>query len=157
MKRIIFAVIMALLFFAILNFVYCNLDDATFGYSIVFKFKIPYIMSSQTMPIPVGFVVLIAFCLGMVTIAILEALPSLFKTLELRSKNKKIRQLERELSLVRKMASKKAEKELKELEEEGDDEEEEEEEDEEDDEDEEEEEEDEDEEEEEEDDKKKKK
>ena len=34
-------------------------------------------------------------------VALLEALPSFFKTLEIRSKNKKIRQLERELSVVR--------------------------------------------------------
>ena len=103
MKRLIFAIIMALLFFIMLNFVYCNLDDATFAYSVAFKFKIPYILSVQSVPIPMGFVLLIAFCLGMITIAILEALPSLFKTLEIRSKNKKIRQLERELALVRRM------------------------------------------------------
>lgn len=104
MKRLIFAIIMAVLFFMLLNFVYCNLDAATFGYTIIFKFKVPYVISLESVPIPMGFVVLIAFCLGMVSIALLEALPSLFKTLEIRSKNKKIRQLERELNLVRKMA-----------------------------------------------------
>lgn len=104
MKRLIFAIIMAVLFFVLLNFVYCNLDEATFGYTIIFKFKIPYIISLQSVPIPMGFILLMSFCIGMVSIAILEALPSLFKTLEIRAKNKKIRQLERELSLVRKMS-----------------------------------------------------
>lgn len=104
MKRLIFAVIMAVLFFIMLNFVYCNLDTTTFGYDVIFKFKIPYIISLRSVPIPMGFVILIAFCLGMITIALLEALPSLFKTLEIRSKNKKIRQLERELTLVRQMS-----------------------------------------------------
>lgn len=103
MKRLVFAVIMAILFFVLLNFVYCNLDAATFTYDVVFKFKIPYIISLQSVPIPMGFVLLLAFCIGMVTVALLEALPSLFKTLEIRAKNKKIRQLERELNLVRQM------------------------------------------------------
>lgn len=94
---------MAIIFFAILNFVYCNLDDATFGYSIVFKFKMPYLMNIQTIPIPLGFALLAVFCLGMIAIALLEGLPSFFKTLEIRSKNKRIRQLEKELTLVRQM------------------------------------------------------
>ena len=106
MKRLIFAVIMAFLFFVLLNFIYCNLDAATFGYKVVFKFSVPYLLSLQSIPIPMGFVMLISFCTGMVAIALLEALPSFFKTLEIRSKNKKIRQLERELAVVRQMSEK---------------------------------------------------
>lgn len=101
MKRLVFAVVMALLFFLLLNFIYCNLDAQTFGYSINFKFTVPHLFAFQSMPIPMGFCLLIAFCSGMVAIALIEALPSFFKTLEIRSKNKKIRQLERELSIVR--------------------------------------------------------
>ena len=101
MKRLVFAVIMALIFFTLLNFVYCNLDAATFGYKVVFKFTVPHLLAVQSVPIPLGFVLLVSFCLGMVMIALLEALPSFFKTLEIRAKNKKIRQLERELSVVR--------------------------------------------------------
>lgn len=101
MKRLVFAVVMALLFFLLLNFIYCNLDAQTFGYSVNFKFTVPYLFAFQSMPIPMGFCLLIAFCGGMVAIALIEALPSFFKTLEIRSKNKKIRQLERELSIVR--------------------------------------------------------
>ena len=104
MKRLIFAVIIALLFFTLLNFIYCNLDAETFGRQLVFKFNIPYIISLQSAPIPLGFMLLLSFCAGMVAIAILEALPSFFKTLEIRSKNKKIRQLERELSAVRRIS-----------------------------------------------------
>jgi len=103
MKRILFALIMAVGFFIVLNFVYCNLDNATFGYGIIFKFKVPYLLNMETVPIPLGFAVLAAFSLGMVAIAVLEALPSFFKTLEIRAKNKRIRQLEKELSLVRQM------------------------------------------------------
>ena len=104
MKKLIFASVMAVLFFILLNFIYCNLGGAVFGYKVVFKFSVPYIFAVQSIPLPMGFVVLITFCAGMVTIALLEALPSFFKTLEIRSKNKKIRQLERELSVVRQLS-----------------------------------------------------
>lgn len=104
MKKLLFAVIMAVLFFVLLNFIYCNLDSAVFGYSVVFKFDIPYVISLQSMPLPLGFILLVSFVCGMIAIALLEALPSFFKTLEIRSKNKKIRQLERELSVVRQMS-----------------------------------------------------
>lgn len=107
MKKLIFACIMALLFFILLNFIYCNLDAATFGYDVVFKFQVPYLFAVQSVPLPLGFILLITFCTGMVAIALLEALPSFFKTLEIRSKNKKIRQLERELSVVRDLSEEK--------------------------------------------------
>lgn len=97
---------MAVLFFALLNFIYCNLDQNTFSYQVQFKFLVPHLLALQSVPIPLGFCLLIAFCSGMVAIALLEALPSFFKTLELRAKSKKIRQLERELEAVRGMAEK---------------------------------------------------
>lgn len=106
MKRLIFALVMAIFFFVLLNFIYGNIDDATFGYEVVFKFSVPYVLALVSKPIPMGFVMLFAFCAGMVTIALLEALPSLYKTLEIRAKNKRIRQLERELSVVRQMSEK---------------------------------------------------
>lgn len=106
MKRLIFSVLMALLVFFILNFVYCNLDDQTFSYPLVFKFSIPLILPDgfQTMPLPLGFILLVTFCVGMVFVALLETLPSIYKTLELRSRNKKIRELERELKVAREMS-----------------------------------------------------
>lgn len=104
MKRLIFAIVMAFFFFVLLNFIYCNLDAETLGYTIIFKFSVPYLISLQSKPIPLGFVMLFAFCAGMVAIALFEALPSMYKTLEIRSKNKRIRQLERELSVVRQLS-----------------------------------------------------
>jgi uncharacterized integral membrane protein len=95
---------MAVFFFVLLNFIYCNLDAETFGYRIVFKFSVPYIIALESKPIPLGFIMLFAFCTGMVAIALIEALPSMYKTLEIRSKNKRIRQLERELSVVRQLS-----------------------------------------------------
>lgn len=106
MKRLIFAILMALIFFALLNFVLCNLDDQTFKYDLVFKFSIPLILPNgyQTIPLPLWFILLATFCVGMVFIALLETLPSVYKTLELRSKNKKIRELERELKVSRELS-----------------------------------------------------
>lgn len=104
MKRLVFAVIMALMFFALLNFIYCNLDAATFGYEVQFKFVVPHVMAVTSVPIPLGFMLLATFCSGMVAIALIEALPSMFKTLEIRAKNKRIRQLERELNVVRQIS-----------------------------------------------------
>ena len=97
---------MAILFFALLNFVYCNLDATTFSYPVIFKFKIPGFFPTgfNSIPLPLGFVLLVSFCLGMIFIALLEALPSVYKSLELRSRNKKIRELERELSVARQIA-----------------------------------------------------
>lgn len=106
MKKIFFAVSMALIFFVMLNFVLVNLDAQTFNYKLVFKFNIPVILPNgyQTIPLPLWFVLLATFCVGMIFIALLEALPSFYKTLELRSRNKKIRELERELKVAREMS-----------------------------------------------------
>ncbi|PIU58343.1 MAG: hypothetical protein COS89_00825 [Deltaproteobacteria bacterium CG07_land_8_20_14_0_80_38_7] len=111
MRKLVFAIIMAMFFFILLNFIYCNLDSTTFGYAVLFKFNIPYVLALESAPIPLGFVLLIVFCAGMITIALMEALPSLFKTLEIRAKNKRIRQLERELSVVRQISERKEQKE----------------------------------------------
>lgn len=106
MKRLIFAIFMTLFVFVLLNFVYCNLGEQAFGNPVVFRFDIPGIIHLQTAVVPMGFVLLLAFCSGMLAIALLEALPAFFKTLELRAQNKRIRQLERELSVVKKLNEK---------------------------------------------------
>lgn len=103
MRRLMFSLVLALFLLVLVVFVLSNRDDTTFGYEMVFKFNVPYLFYSFTKPIPVGYTLLVAFCLGMVTTPFLEALPSLYKSLELRAKNKRIRQLERELVLVRDM------------------------------------------------------
>lgn len=109
MKRILFSVFLALFFFVLLDFVYFNLDAATFGYQVSFKFSIPHVLDLVSAPLPMGFILLLAFCSGMIVVSLLEALPSFYKSLELYSKNKKIRQLERELQLARQMVEEKKE------------------------------------------------
>lgn len=105
MKRLIFTTIMAVLVFSLLNFVYCNLDETAFGYDVAFKFRVPMILDPGfvTKPLPMGFILLAAFSLGMIFVALLEAIPSIYKSLELRSKNKRIRELERELTVSRQL------------------------------------------------------
>lgn len=103
MKRILFSVFLALFFFVLLDFVYFNLDSTTFGYQVSFKFSIPHVLDLVSAPLPMGFVLLLTFCSGMIVVSLLEALPSFYKSLELYSKNKKIRQLERELQMARQM------------------------------------------------------
>ncbi len=103
MKRILFSVFLAAFFFVLLDFVYFNLDATTFGYQVSFKFVIPHLLDLVSAPLPMGFILLLAFCSGMIVVSLLEALPSFYKSIELYSKNKKIRQLERELQLVRQM------------------------------------------------------
>lgn len=107
MKRILFSVFLALFFFVLLDFVYFNLDATTFGYQVSFKFSIPHVVDLVSAPLPMGFVLLLAFCAGMIVVSLLEALPSFYKSLELYSKNKKIRQLERELQMARQMIEEK--------------------------------------------------
>lgn len=103
MRRLIFALLLALFLFPIIAFVLSNRDDVTLGHEMVFKFKVPYLYAGYTEPVPVGYVILIAFCLGMVATPFLEAVPGLYKTLELRKTRRQIRQLERELKVAREM------------------------------------------------------
>ncbi|MBI2346829.1 MAG: LapA family protein [Deltaproteobacteria bacterium] len=103
MRRLIFAVVMAVFLGILLWFVAQNMNETTLGYDVVFRFSIGPWFMRYSPPVPVGFVLIVSFCLGMIAIAFLEALPSFYKTLELRAKNKRIRQLERELKLVREM------------------------------------------------------
>lgn len=107
MKRILFSAVLALFFFVLLDFVYFNLDAATFGYQVTFKFVIPHVLDLVSVPLPMGFVLLLAFCSGMIVVSLLEALPSFYKSMELYSKNKKIRQLERELQIARQVIEEK--------------------------------------------------
>jgi ABC-type long-subunit fatty acid transport system fused permease/ATPase subunit len=104
MRRLIFALIMTAIFFIFLNFIYCNLGAETFGYEMTFKFRIPYLLALESAPIPLGFMLLITFCFGMIAISVLEVLPSFFKAMQIRSKNKRIKELERELTVARQVA-----------------------------------------------------
>lgn len=97
MRKVFSALFLSVFIFAILNFLYWNLNDEVFNYPMSFRFNIPHVYSIQSVPVPLGFVVITAFCLGIVFLALLQAIPALFKTIALRSRDRKIRELEKEL------------------------------------------------------------
>ena len=97
MKKVVSALILSILIFIILNFLYCNLNDQVFNYPMTFRFAVPYVLALKSVPVPLGFVVIAAFSLGIVFLALLQAIPSLFKTIAVRSRDRRIRELEKEL------------------------------------------------------------
>lgn len=103
MRRLIFALFLMVTLFALMTFVVSNSGAETFGLPVALKFIVPPFIDWSASPIPLGYIIMGAFCLGMVVTPFFEALPSFYKSLELRAKNKRIRQLERELGLVRGM------------------------------------------------------
>ncbi len=102
MKKIIFALFLSAFIFMILNFLYCNLNDEVFNYPMTFRFVVPYLFSLKSVPVPLGFVVITAFSLGVLFLALLQAIPMLFKTIALRSRDRKIKELEKELEETKK-------------------------------------------------------
>jgi hypothetical protein len=104
MRKILFALFLAIFIFIILNFLYCNLNAEVFNYPMSFRFEIPYILSLKSVPVPLGFVVIAAFSLGILFLALLQAIPALFKTIALRSRDRRIKELEKELEETRRAA-----------------------------------------------------
>ncbi len=102
MRRIIYALFLAVFIFIILNFLYCNLNDEVFNYPMSFRFAIPYLFTLKSVPVPLGFVLITSFCFGILFLALLQAIPALFKTIALRSRDRRIRELEKELNETRK-------------------------------------------------------
>lgn len=103
MRRILFALFLSALIFIILNFLYCNLNDEVFNYPMTFRFAVPYFGALRSVPVPLGFVVITAFCSGILFLAVLQAVPALFRTIALRSRDRRIRELEKELAETKKM------------------------------------------------------
>jgi len=105
MRKVLSALVLAIFIFVILNFLYCNLNDAVFNYPMSFRFSIPHILALTSMPVTLGFVVITSFCLGILFLALLQAIPALFKTIAVRSRDRKIRELEKELEETRSASS----------------------------------------------------
>ena len=101
MRKILAAFLLAVFIFIILNFLYWNLNDQVFNYPMTFRFEIPYLVTIKSVPVPLGFVLITSFCLGILFLALLQAIPALFKTIALRSRDRRIRELEKELEETR--------------------------------------------------------
>ncbi len=91
----------ALVIFIIVNFLLTNLDAQTLGYKVFFKFSIPPVLYLESMAFPVGILILIAFCLGMIFAAFMGAISIFHRSKELKAKNRSIRELEREIEEMR--------------------------------------------------------
>ncbi len=97
MRKIFSAFFLSLFIFGILNFLYCNLNEQSFNYPMSFRFTIPYVLDFHSPVIPLGFVVISSFCLGILFLAVLQALPFLVRTIAIRSRDRRIKELEKEL------------------------------------------------------------
>ena len=104
MRKVLSALFLSVFIFGILNFLYCNLNDAAFNYPMTFRFSVPHLLEIRSVPVQLGFVVITAFCLGIVFLALLQAIPAVFKTIAVRSRDRRIRELEKELEESKKMA-----------------------------------------------------
>jgi len=93
--------IAAFLIFIVFNFLLTNLDTQTLGYRVHFKFNIPPFLYLESVEFPVGILILIAFCLGMVFAAFIGAVSVFHRSRELKAKNRTIRELEREIEELR--------------------------------------------------------
>lgn len=102
MRKVFSALFLSIFIFIILNFLYANLNDQAFNYPMTFRFSIPHLFEMRSVPVQLGFVVITAFCLGIVFLALLQAVPAVFKTIAVRSRDRKIRELEKELEEARK-------------------------------------------------------
>ncbi|MFO1519239.1 MAG: LapA family protein [bacterium] len=94
-------IIAALIIFIVFNFLLTNLDSQTLGYKIHFQFNVPPFLYLESATFPVGILILIAFCLGMVFAAFIGAVSIFYRSRELKAKNRTIRELEREIEELR--------------------------------------------------------
>lgn len=101
MKRIVSALIVAALVFAALNFIYSNLSTEAFSYPLTFKFKVPPLWAFDIGPFPLGFIIILSFCLGILFTALAQAVPAIIVKLAVRKREHRIRELEEELERVR--------------------------------------------------------
>ncbi|MBI2066386.1 MAG: DUF1049 domain-containing protein [Deltaproteobacteria bacterium] len=101
MIKLIYSLTLAFLTFVILNFFYSNVGGEAFQHLLTFQFRIPHLLTLESYPIPVGFLLIATFCLGMIFLPLLQILPRVFRSTELRHKEKKIRELQKELEEAR--------------------------------------------------------
>ena len=76
-------------------------NSQTISAPLRFQFTIPSVISLESAPIPLGFLILAAFCLGMIFAAFMGAISVYYRSRELKAKNRTIRELEREIEELR--------------------------------------------------------
>lgn len=109
-NAILLAIILFIFLFIILNFLYSNMTTEALGYPIVFRFKIPGYMTLRSVEMPIGFVLIASFSAGILFLAFLQALPVIFRGRDSRRQQKRIKMLEKEISLISQVAEAKSKK-----------------------------------------------
>jgi lipopolysaccharide assembly LapA-like protein len=94
-------VLAALIIFVVFNFLLTNLGPQALGYRINFQFNVPPILYLESASFPVGILLLIAFCLGMIFAAFMGAISVFHRSRELKAKNRTIHELEKEIEELR--------------------------------------------------------
>jgi hypothetical protein len=104
MRKVLYALFLSFFMFVILIFLYSNLNDAAFNYPMTFRFYVPHVFEMRSLPVQLGFVVITGFCLGIVFLAVLQAIPAFVKTIAVRSRDRRIKELEKELEEMKSAA-----------------------------------------------------
>jgi len=97
MKKIINAILLALLIFILLNFIYSNMTPELLAYPMRFRFKLPGLFTLRSVAMPLGYVICLAFSAGIIFLAFIQALPELFRRKDHKRQEKRIKDLEDQL------------------------------------------------------------
>ncbi len=98
--KVIFA---AIIIFVIVNFFISNSspEAQSLAVKISFKFSLPPFFSVESIDFTVGYLLIIAFALGMIFAALIGAVNAFSRSRELKMKNRTIRELEKEIDELR--------------------------------------------------------
>ncbi|HKY62637.1 MAG TPA: LapA family protein [bacterium] len=101
--RFVKVILAALILFVVANFFITNSTEqaASLATKISFKFNMPPFLYLESIDFPVGYLLIIAFTLGMVFAALIGAVNAFTRNREVKMKNKTIRELEREIDELR--------------------------------------------------------
>ena len=99
--RLIKILILAFIVFVIFNFLLSNFGAEALGYKIKFHFNIPPFLYLESPPLPVGILILSAFCLGMIFAVFMGAVSLFHRSKEIKAKKRTIRELEKEIEELR--------------------------------------------------------
>ncbi len=101
--RFVKVILAALILFIVANFFITNSTEqaASLATKISFKFSMPPFLYLESIDFPVGYLLIIAFTLGMVFAALIGAVNAFTRNREVKMKNKTIRELEREIDELR--------------------------------------------------------
>ncbi len=101
--RFLKVLLAALIIFIIVNFFINNsaTDAQSLATQVSFKFNIPPILYLESIDFSVGYLLVIAFTLGMIFAALIGAINAFSRSREVKMKNKTIRELEKEIDELR--------------------------------------------------------